>query len=546
MSRARWIAAALLLSFTTFSLDAEAQSTTARQPAVAKPASFPWEGEVTGTNVRVRSGAGTSWYATTKLNTSDRVLVVGERHGWYEIAPLASSFSYVDAADVTRDEQAQTAIVKRDGVSARAGSELASSKSTPQAILKKGDSVTILGEVDGFYKIVPPPGAVLYISKDYVRPIASNLRTGMAERYAAIQPPQPKPTAPASANGTPAALESKPNAAEPVNSNIATTGNEPATPGNTAAQPGIGTGAVPPDSDVTASETDITDPEDGQPIEADPTIQALKNPVQSETQKSAPAGGAMNKASGRYQALYTAAESDLQATMQLPSADRDLDTLIRRYQEIANQNEERVPSECAKIRVGQLQKLADLRKTRADVIAKTSELDSFRARMTTERMKIMRARAEKVTEKFDFVGELRKSYAFAPEKRRYRLVDPKRQTTIAYIDIPRDITENAEFMVGRTVGVRSSGQRYSMAARIPIAVAASITDLTPSVNEMADEAQNGGDVQPPTEIMPPPLNDEPTDTQAPAGETNGPKGEESTGADDGTELAETPIGKPAA
>ena len=33
-------------------------------------------------------------------------------------------------------------------------------------------------------------------------------------------------------------------------------------------------------------------------------------------------------------------------------------------------------------------------------------------------------------------------------------------------------------MIGRFVGIRVSGRRYSQAARIPIAVAASITDLT--------------------------------------------------------------------
>ena len=100
--------------------------------------------------------------------------------------------------------------------------------------------------------------------------------------------------------------------------------------------------------------------------------------------------------------------------------------------------------------------------------------------MRADRLKIARARAEERTRvKFDLQGELRKSYAFAPEKRRFRLVDPKRLTTIAYVELPRNVIDNADSFLGRLVGVRVSGQQFSTAARIPIAVASSLTDLTP-------------------------------------------------------------------
>ncbi|MBX3394035.1 MAG: SH3 domain-containing protein [Phycisphaerae bacterium] len=509
MSRARWIAAAVLVFVST--QDLFAQTGTSGSAASAAPrTAFPWEGEVSGTNVRVRSGPGTNFYATTKVNTGDRLLVLGVRDGWYEIAPPRGSFSYVDTADVDREGMSNRGTVKKERIFARAGSELAASKSTNQIALTRGTRVEIIGEVDGFFKIYPPAGAKLYISTDFVRPVANDLRTGLAERYLAGLEQTPAPEAAArntaapvrnssASTATPGGVSPAPSNA-PVDEPNLSRMNEPAAEEEEESE-GM-EGAEPSVNDDDAMVDELP------PIETDRSIQALKEPKDERPRRDVPAAP-MNKTSGRYQALLTAVESDLHATMLLPLEERDLDSLVHRYGEIANQSDERVPSEYAKIRVSQLQTMSDVRKARASAVARSSDIDAFKARMTSERMQIMRARAEKVTEKFDFVGELRKSYAFAPEKRRYRLVDVKRQTTIAYIDIPRDISENPEYMVGRTVGIRTSGQRYSMAARIPIAVAASLTDLTPPAeNAGGTLGESAGKNS--IDIAPPPLEDKPT------------------------------------
>ena len=510
----------VLILSTSFSLaQPSAVDRSASPSAAAATPSFPWEGEVTGTNVRVRSGPGTGWYATTKLNTGDRVVVVKEERGWYHIVPPPGSFSYVDMEDVDRQAGGRTGIVKRDGVSIRAGSEMAASKSTTQLWVKKGQAVEIIGEVDGFFKITPPAGALLYISRDFVKPVAANQRTGIAERHAAAasREPQPSPavTSPAVTSAAPAsttprpgqptpartALDESVNAVDPIDRS--TMPDEYGDIEPTYDDEGNMEGADPM-LDATGRPID-----DGAPLETDRSIQSLKN-RNASTGATPPSRdippAQMQKATGRYHALLSAIEGDLSATMQLPLEQRDLDSLVSRYEEVAAQTDERVPSEYAKIRVTQLKTMIDLRKARADSASKSADLDAFKARMTTERMQIMRARAEKETERFDFVGELRKSYAFAPEKRRYRLVDPNRQTTIAYIDIPRDVTENVEYMIGRTVGVRTSGQRYSQAARIPIAVAASLTDLTPSTSPANIGPMDAGS-NPGGEVMPPPLEE---------------------------------------
>ncbi|MFQ5500975.1 MAG: SH3 domain-containing protein [Phycisphaerae bacterium] len=422
----------------------------------------PWEGELTGTNVRVRSGAGLDFYPTTKLHTGDHVLVFGEKLGWYRIAPPPNSFSYIDMSDVERSPGARHGIVKRDGVFVRAGSQLVTRKSSTQMTLNKAARVEIIGEADGFYKITPPRGAFLHISKDYVKRVPKHLRTGLAERYAGRVPTSSTRTR----TGITRPLnQRRPPAGHTPNNRPPTQGRRP------------GPGAHP--------QTNLID---GPPITIEPTIESLQDnaraldkPKLDKTARTthAPAASPV-RPSGRFQALLTAIETDFQATMRLPLKDRKLEPLIQRYTEIANQKDERIPAQYAAIRIEQLKNLGRIRRATAQLKTDGEDLDAFRSKMRADRLKIARARAEERTRvKFDLQGELRKSYAFAPEKRRFRLVDPKRLTTIAYVEVPRSVMDSADPFLGRLVGVRVSGQQFSTAARIPIAVASSLTDLTP-------------------------------------------------------------------
>jgi hypothetical protein len=82
-------------------------------------------------------------------------------------------------------------------------------------------------------------------------------------------------------------------------------------------------------------------------------------------------------------------------------------------------------------------------------------------------------------ERYDLEGELRESFAFASENRRYRLVDPQSKVTIAYVDIPASVQTNPQHLIGQLVGIKTSGKRFSPAARVPIAVAEEVVDLSP-------------------------------------------------------------------
>ncbi|MBN2563274.1 MAG: hypothetical protein JXQ75_20330 [Phycisphaerae bacterium] len=455
-------------------------------PALAEPGDevgrFPWEGEVSGMNVYVRSGPGANYYATTKLNAGDRVLVLAEKFGWYQIVPPPKSFSYIDMSMVERQAGAKTGKVAQDRVYVRAGSHLAPRKTSTQIVLNAGAQVEILGEMDGFYKIVPPRGAGLYISKQYVASVPPHLRIGMVERY--LNPGGP------SANAVRPEVLSVERPAETVAPKVEKAVSAPGgrRPAGGAADP---RSVTPFQTVKTTGETPVPQfCQDELPLKVDSAIgsqqkgdagsvKQAEDIVLVEPVLDGPSER-MTGPSGRYQALLTVLESELHGLVREPSSgEQDWASLRTRYGEIAAQSEERTPARVAEIRMKQLADLIELHSKQAKTQAAAEELAAFRARMSERRMEITRRRAEAAMEKFDLEGELRQSYAFAPEKRRYRLVDPETRRTVAYVDVPPTVDVNVEYLIGRVVGIRTTSQRFSPEARVPIAVAANVTDLTP-------------------------------------------------------------------
>lgn len=430
--------------------------------ADAEASVFPFEGEISGTNVYVRSGPGINYYPTTKLNAGDRVLVLGEKFGWYEIAPPPKSFSYIDMSAVDRSAGAKTGKITKDQAYVTAGSELEKRKTSTQIPLAKGATVEILGEADGFYRIVPPRGAKLFVSRQYIESVPERLQTGLLEQY--------ENTGVVSSGRT----------------RVPTAGQPPAKPAPTDA------GDVPPAGADEAPGGLAQGGAGEQPLPIDKRLGAAGKPgtAKSDREKPAETDGPL---SGRYMALVTILESELQGMLKDPTKEPDFASLKPRYSEIANQKEERVAAQIAEIRIKQLDDLASFRKGREEILAEESELDDFRARLNEERMRLMRERVEKTIAKFDFEGEIRQSYAFAPEKNRYRLVDPVKQTTLAYVDVPLSTGVRMDEMIGRLVGVRAQRQYFSPAARVPIVVASSVVDLSVRPGPLTDEPDPADD-----------------------------------------------------
>ncbi len=129
-------------------------------------------GEITGSNVYVRSGPGQRAYPCVKISKPAKVEVVGTRSGWMQIRATPGCFSVISKQFVTAD--GKTGTVTTDNIWVRAGGEeKASDFWAIQSRLNKGDQVEILGQVtdkDGeWYKIVSPKDAYFWISEQFVK-----------------------------------------------------------------------------------------------------------------------------------------------------------------------------------------------------------------------------------------------------------------------------------------------------------------------------------------------------------------------------------------
>jgi len=146
-------------------------------PATASPHALPYIAEVIGTDVYVRSGPGTTYYNTDKLNTPDRVTVVDHQDGWSKIIPPSGSFSWVAKEYVQISPiMPGVGVIKGDGVRVWAGSDyvLPMRSIQMQVRLNDGDMVRLIdpeNQKEDYYKIFSPPGAYLWISSNLLKHI---------------------------------------------------------------------------------------------------------------------------------------------------------------------------------------------------------------------------------------------------------------------------------------------------------------------------------------------------------------------------------------
>ncbi len=135
--------------------------------------SFPYIAEVTGANINVRSGAGTNYYSCGKISEPMRVVVVDQKYIWSKILPPQGSFSWIYKQYVKLDpNNKRRGTVTAHDVSVYAGAIRRDPVrcETVQLKLNTGDVVEIIGSPDGdYYKIVPPEGASLWTSSQYLK-----------------------------------------------------------------------------------------------------------------------------------------------------------------------------------------------------------------------------------------------------------------------------------------------------------------------------------------------------------------------------------------
>jgi uncharacterized protein YgiM (DUF1202 family) len=142
-------------------------------PPEANNIEFPYIGEVTGSELNVRSGPGMNFYSCGKISSPLRVIVAEQKFTWVRILPPPGSFSWIFKQYVQTDaNKPDVGIVTGDNVRVYAGAEdLEPMRSDSiQITLTKGQKVRIIGQAVGdYYKIAPPEGASLWTSSQYIK-----------------------------------------------------------------------------------------------------------------------------------------------------------------------------------------------------------------------------------------------------------------------------------------------------------------------------------------------------------------------------------------
>jgi hypothetical protein len=177
-----------------------------------------------------------------------------------------------------------------------------------------------------------------------------------------------------------------------------------------------------------------------------------------------------------------------------PLFERQLEPLVKRYRDLAAQQEDQFAARYAEARIEQLKSGAAMVDAVRLVRALTGDVDTVRREFLEKRANI-RDVMFPVPTALDAQGELRVSAVYSSDAlpRRYRLVDTMggRDRTIGYVEIPRDSSINVDEFLGRYVGVRASAKRLQPGGvnPVPILVASELVLLQPIATPTGESSE---------------------------------------------------------
>ncbi len=146
-----------------------------------EPAFEPFDGHITADDVNVRAGPGKLYYIITQLDKNAPVHVHDNVYGWYKISPPKGTWSLISKTYVELNPDGKTGKVTGDRVLVRAPNPAGTDDSYHvQLKLDTGDVVQLIGSDIGYYRIVPPDGAYVFVSEQYIK-----------KGKAAAPPPEP-------------------------------------------------------------------------------------------------------------------------------------------------------------------------------------------------------------------------------------------------------------------------------------------------------------------------------------------------------------------
>ncbi len=350
-------------------------------------------GVINADGVYVRSGPSENSYQTMKLDKGVQVTVVGLKFNWLKIRPPEGSFAYVPKVYIDRRNDGSVGRASRE-VIAKVGSSLNMMKIAPMAKVNEGDDVTIIGEQDEYFKIKPPEGSVLYVSKNFVDFVKVIAKAGETSDHGAVA----------------------------QNPGAGTIGGQASPP----------TGAQPtPDSAVAGSTTK-------------PTADQATALSASTTQPTADAASTQfDQLEARY---ATASEK--------PITEQPLEPLLSGYEAVLKQ--ETLPNSMRRVAEVRLATLKLRNEAKQEFLATKSSQDKLKERsksLVAEQEEIQERIKSNNVELYTVVGTLRGSSLQHAGSTLYRLTDPATGRTVAYLRTPEPKYAN---LIGQFVGVKGA------------------------------------------------------------------------------------------
>jgi uncharacterized protein YraI len=141
----------------------------------AAPSSSAFIGQISGSNVNVRSGPGLRYYIVGQLTSGDLVNVVKTTKGWDVISAPAGARCYVAKQFVKLNASGTRGTITSRFVNLRAASALTpTSDYSVVGIARRGQRVSVVGHSGMFYIIRAPMHTHFYVYASFVKPAPAN------------------------------------------------------------------------------------------------------------------------------------------------------------------------------------------------------------------------------------------------------------------------------------------------------------------------------------------------------------------------------------
>ncbi len=374
----------------------------------------PTQGRLTADS-NLYSGPGTHYYTVIEAKQDQLITIVEQKHGWLGIQPIKGAFSLVpkEFVDTTPDDT--RGIINDKQVWVHAGSTLSGKNFVKQTRLPGGTSVDIIGTRDGYYMIVPPPAARLWIRSDLVD-VVEDVEIVASD----VEQPTIEQGDPIVAQSTSAVQDER-------------TADPPAK----AARPKT------------------------EPIESAPVATSTPTP-RAPTTDSAPAMKTIDQLEGRLREEYT---KNL--------LERNLTPIIEGFQQLAGTATDEETVAYANYRANQLMKVRQRVMALNRLNSLDREVKEQRKQFMIDRADI-RPSPPLVTRDYAVTGRLLKSFAYTNPSgpQRFRLVEGNEPDlrTVAYVEIEPVSGIDPELFLGRFVGVRARTKRLLQGAVEPVII----------------------------------------------------------------------------